>query len=237
MDCIQGSNLASIYDNISRLQEKVAKATNRVGREPNSVQIVAISKTKPIDAIHKVLNAGIFDIGENRVQEAKVKYNSINRPATWHMVGHLQTNKIKQAIQFFDIIQSVDSLRLAKAIDRRSADLGIQQSILIQVNTSGETSKFGIMPDQVQDFIKQASTYSNIQIKGLMTIAKPEQNSESIRPSFSMLRKLRDDIATQNLSNVDMNCLSMGMTNDFEVAIEEGANCIRIGRSIFGARN
>ena len=165
MDCIQGSNLASIYDNISRLQEKVAKATNRVGREPNSVQIVAVSKTKPVNAIHKVLNAGIFDIGENRVQEAKVKYNSINRPATRHMVGHLQTNKIKQAIQFFDIIQSVDSLRLAKAIDRRSADLDIQQSILIQVNTSGETSKFGIMPDQVQDFIKPAATYSNNQSK------------------------------------------------------------------------
>ncbi|MCS5613914.1 MAG: alanine racemase, partial [Candidatus Poribacteria bacterium] len=120
---------------------------------------------------------------------------------------------------------------------RRSTDLGIQQPILIQVNTSGEASKFGIMPNQVQDFIKQASTYSNIQIKGLMTIGKPEPDPESVRPSFSMLRKLRDDIATQNLINVDMNFLSMGMTNDFGVAIEEGANCIRIGRSIFGERN
>tara|TARA_B100002003_G_scaffold241243_1_gene262690 strand:- start:469 stop:1158 length:690 start_codon:yes stop_codon:yes gene_type:complete len=229
--------LASIYDNISRLQEQVAKVANRIGRDPNSVQIVAVSKTKPVGAIHKVLDAGVIHIGENRVQEAKVKYDAIDRPATWHMIGHLQTNKIKQAIQFFDLIQSVDSLRLAKAIDRRSTDLGIQQPILIQVNTSGEASKFGIMPNQVQDFIKQASTYSNIQIKGLMTIGKPEPDPESVRPSFSMLRKLRDDIATQNLINVDMNCLSMGMTNDFGVAIEEGANCIRIGRSIFGERN
>ena len=234
---LQGRNLASIYDNISRLQEQIAKTANRIGRDPDSVQLVAVSKTKPIEAIHEVLDAGITHIGENRVQEAKVKYDAIDRPATWHMVGHLQTNKIKQAIQFFDIIQSVDSLRLVGTIDQRSADLGIQKPILIQVNTSGNTSRFGIMPDQVKDFVAQASTYSNIQIKGLMTIGKPEPDPESVRPSFSMLRKLRDDIATQNLINVDMNCLSMGMTNDFGVAIEEGANCIRIGRSIFGERN
>jgi len=234
---LQGRNLASIYDNISRLQEQIAKTANRIGRDPDSVQLVAVSKTKPIEAIHEVLDAGITHIGENRVQEAKVKYDAIDRPATWHMVGHLQTNKIKQAIQFFDIIQSVDSLRLVGNIDQRSADLGTQKPILIQVNTSGNTSRFGIMPDQVKDFVAQASTYSNIQIKGLMTIGKFEPDPESVRPSFTMLRELRDDIAVQNLTNVDMGCLSMGMTNDFEVAIEEGANYIRIGRSIFGERN
>ncbi len=227
-----------IRNNLLRIQEKILSA-QETSEFSHPITIVGVTKTHPPEIITAAINAGLTNIGENRVQEALDKFNKlqvVNR-ITKHMIGHLQTNKIKQAIQFFDLIQSVDSLRLAKAIDRRSTDLGIQQPILIQVNTSGEASKFGIMPNQVQDFIKQASTYSNIQIKGLMTIGKPEPDPESVRPSFSMLRKLRDDIATQNLINVDMNCLSMGMTNDFGVAIEEGANCIRIGRSIFGERD
>ena len=202
------------------------------------VQIIAVTKTHPFQTIKEAYDAGIKSIGENRVQEASQKFESFEHMPniTKRFIGHLQTNKVKKCIALFDTIDSVDSLKLAKKISQVAETLNRTISVLLEINTSGEQQKHGFSPDLTENMMS-CFNEKNIKIKGLMTIGKPEPDPESVRPSFSMLRKLRDDIATQNLINVDMNCLSMGMTNDFGVAIEEGANCIRIGRSIFGERN
>ena len=219
------------------MQDRITAAAERAGRDARSVQIVAVSKTKPVSLILEAIDAGLTDIGENRVQEAMGKYNQVDRPAKWHLVGHLQRNKVRQALPIFDLIHSVDSLRLLTEIDRRSAQLDSRTEVLVQVNTSGEPSKYGLAPDAVLDFIENALGYAHIRIKGLMTIGAFLPDPEAVRPSFVLLRTLEEEISEQRFEGVEMEYLSMGMTNDFEVAIEEGANLVRIGTAIFGERD
>ena len=201
-----------------------------------SIELVAISKTKPVRAILEAIDAGITDIGENRVQEAAIKHSQVNRFVKWHLVGHLQTNKVKQALQMFDLIHSVDSLRLLTEINRRSGQLNCQTDVLVEVNTSGEESKYGLQPNEVQKFMESALECTHVRIKGLMTIGKFLPDPEDVRPSFTLLRNIKEMIDSQGYPDIQMKYLSMGMTNDFEVAIEEGADMVRIGSAIFGER-
>ena len=228
--------MASIHENLSRIQDRIAAAAARVGRDPSSIDLVAVSKTKPVSLIVEAINAGITDIGENRVQEAQSKHPQIDHPVKWHLVGHLQRNKVKQALQIFDLIHSVDSPRLLAEIDRRSAELNRTTEVLIQVNTSAEPSKYGLEPDQTLDFIESAQPFPHVRIKGLMTIGAFLPDPEAVRPMFVLLRQLQEKVIAQQFPTVEMDSLSMGMTNDFEVAIEEGANLIRVGTAIFGER-
>ena len=226
----------SVRDNIQSVQDRIASAAQRVGRDADSIELVAVSKTKPVNLILEAIDAGIADIGENRVQEAKNKHSQVNRPAKWHLVGHLQTNKVKQALQIFDLIHSVDSARLLAEIDRRSCQLNLQTDTLIEVNTSREESKYGLQPNEALSFMESALEYTHVRIRGLMTVGKFVSDPEEVRPSFALLRRLKEDIDSQGFPNVQMKYLSMGMTNDFEVAIQEGANMVRIGSAIFGER-
>ncbi len=228
--------MAFIHENLSRIQDRVAAAAAHVGRNPDSIELVAVSKTKPVGLIVEAIEAGITHIGENRVQEAQSKHPQIAHPVKWHLVGHLQRNKVKQALQIFDLIHSVDSPRLLAEIDRRSAESNRTTEILIQVNTSAEPSKYGLEPEQTLDFIESAHPYTHVRIKGLMTIGAFLSDPEAVRPMFAVLRRLREKVIAQQFPNVEMDTLSMGMTNDFEVAIEEGANLIRVGTAIFGER-
>ena len=226
----------SVRENIQIVQYRIASAAQRVGRDASSIELVAISKTKPLSLIVEAIDAGVTDIGENRVQEATSKHSQVNRPVKWHLVGHLQTNKVKQALQMFDLIHSVDSLRLLAEINRRSCQLSCQTDVLVEVNTSGEESKYGLQPNKVPSFMESALEYTHVHIKGLMTVGKFVPALEEVRPSFTLLRKIKEAIDSQGYPNIQMKYLSMGMTNDFEVAIEEGANMVRIGSAIFGER-
>ena len=226
----------TIYDNVRQVRAQIAGAAERAGRNADEVCIVGVSKTQPIERIREAIKAGITDIGENRVQEARQKHRDIQQPVRWHLVGHLQTNKIKQALEIFELIHSVDSLRLVQEIDRQAVALHRQVDVLIQVNTSGESSKFGIPPDEILAFVEQALAYPHVKISGLMTIGAFLPNPEAVRPSFVLLRQIRDKVTAQRFPNIEMKHLSMGMTNDFEVAVEEGATLVRIGTAIFGAR-
>ena len=228
--------MASIRENFLQVQNQIRVAAEHAGREAHSIQVIAVSKTKPVSVILEAIDAGITDIGENRVQEARDKYDRVDRPVKWHLVGHLQRNKVKQALPIFDLIHSVDSLRLLAEIDRRSAQLNRRTEVLIQVNTSGEPSKFGLKPDAVFGFMENALDYAHVRIEGLMTIGAFSPDPEEVRPSFVLLRTLQEKIREQQFPNVEMEYLSMGMTNDFEVAVEEGANLVRIGTAIFGKR-
>ena len=228
--------MASIHENLLQVQDRVAAAAERAGRDPGTVRIVAVSKTKRPSLILEAIDAGVTEIGENQFQEARAKYDQVNRPVKWHFVGHLQTNKAKGALKIFDLIHSVDSLRLLKEINRRSGQMNFQTDVLIQVNTSGESSKYGVQPEQALSFIESALDYSHVRIKGLMTIGPFTPNVDAVRPSFALLSRLQDKIKAQQFAGVEMEYLSMGMTHDFEVAVEEGANIIRIGTAIFGKR-
>lgn len=233
MDSFQS---ASVRENIQNVQDRIASAAQRVGRDVNLIELVAISKTKPVSLIDEAIDLGITDIGENQVQEARNKHSQVNRPVRWHLVGHLQTNKVKQALQIFDLIHSVDSIRLLTEINRRSCQLNRQTDVLIEVNTSGEESKYGLQPNEVPSFMESALECTHVRINGLMTIGKFVPEPEEVRPSFTLLRKIQETIDSQGYPKVQMRFLSMGMTNDFEVAIEEGANMVRIGSAIFGER-
>ena len=221
-----------IKDSLKEVGERIAAACLKVSRSPNSITVVCVSKGRTVEQIKEAVEAGITDIGENRTQEAVLKYqnlllNTYNLPLTkLHMVGHLQTNKAKDAVKIFTLIQSVDSVHLAQVIDKEAFRINKVQDILIEVKTSPEATKFGLRPDEVMPVIKDISEYKNINIKGLMTIAPLVDDSENARPYFKMLRKLRDKIDKRLI-------LSMGMSGDFEAAIEEGADMIRLGRAIF----
>jgi len=219
----------TIEQNIQNLQQRIAKACEKAGRSPDEVTLVAVSKTVQADAIESAFKAGIRDFGESRVQEAKPKIEQLRRlkpDITWHMVGHLQTNKAKTAAAIFDIIHSVDSLNLAEILNNCSPK---RLPILIQVNVSAEATKGGFMLSEVRETVKQIGELSNLEVQGLMTIAPWVENAEEVRPVFRQLRQLRDALGLKHLS--------MGMSDDFEVAIEEGATLVRIGRAIFGERS
>jgi len=221
-------NAMTIEQNVRRIEERIAGACERAARSRDEVTLVAVTKTIDVPSIEAAFNVGIADFGENRVQEALPKIERLEclKPRlTWHMVGHLQTNKAKTAVDIFDIIHSVDSLRLAEELSRRSRRT---LSVLIEVNVAGEETKGGFPIDEVNKAIGHIATLPNIVIDGLMTIAPWVNDAEQVRPIFRRLRQMRDALGLKHLS--------MGMTDDFEVAIEEGATLVRIGRALFGER-
>jgi hypothetical protein len=225
-----------IQENLNIVQSRIAEAAKRVKREPNSIKLVCVTKTASTTQIKEAIRAGITDIGENRVQDAIAKYRELaseGQKQAWHMIGHLQTNKVKKALEIFDVFHSVDSIRLAEEIDKKAKALGKKAECLIEVNTSNEDSKFGINQEEAELFVRQISHLENIQITGLMTMAPLVDDPELARPSFTRLRRLRDMLRSCNIANTDIKELSMGMTQDFEVAIEEGATIVRIGTAIF----
>jgi pyridoxal phosphate enzyme (YggS family) len=224
----------TIKNNLEIINEKIKKVALKVNRNPEEIKLVAVTKTATIEQIKEAISAGVKIIGENKVQEAKEKYQILSADIEWHLVGHLQTNKVKYAIEIFDCIHSVDSIKLAKEIDKRSLQFGMITNVLVEVNVSGEETKYGIKPEEVKPFLKEISEFSRIRVRGLMTIAPITEDKEEVRPYFRKLRELFEKIKSKNIKNVKMDYLSMGMTEDFEVAIEESANMIRIGRGIFG---
>lgn len=226
--------METIKNNLETINKKIKKAALKVNRNFREIKLVAVTKTATIEQIKEAISTGVKIIGENKVQEAKEKYQILTADIEWHLVGHLQTNKAKYAIEIFDFIHSVDSIKLAKEIDKRSLQFGKITNVLVEVNISGEETKYGIKPEQVEPFLKEISEFSRIRVRGLMTIAPIVEDKEEVRPYFRKLRELSKEIKSKNIKNVKMDHLSMGMTDDFEVAIEEGANMVRIGRGIFG---
>ncbi len=220
------------------MNQKIKEAAKRVNREPKDIKLVAVTKTATIEQIKEAIEAGIKIIGENKVQEAREKYlllaNYNNRNIEWHLVGHLQTNKVKYAVELFDLIHSVDSVKLAEEIDRRSRQFNKISDILIEVNVSGEKTKFGVKPEEVELLLREISPFPGIKVRGLMTVAPLTSDKEEVRLCFRRLRELSEKMVSLSIENIEMEYLSMGMTDDFEVAIEEGSNLIRIGRGIFG---
>ena len=222
-----------IRENINKLKERIEKAASRVNRNPDEITIVAVTKTVPPDVILQAIDCGIKIIGENRVQEAKEKFDIIGNRVQWHMVGHLQTNKVKDALKIFTLIHSLDSIKLAEEIEKRATNT---VDCLIEVNTSGEPTKFGIKPEDLFRFYEDLKKFKKIRILGLMTIGPgwAVTEPEASRSSFRLLHDLRDELA--QAFDQEFPILSMGMTSDFEIAIEEGSNMIRIGTAIFGPR-
>jgi pyridoxal phosphate enzyme (YggS family) len=228
--------MSMISDNISRVRERMERAAHRAGVSASSVLLIAVSKTKPPEMLVEAIDAGITDLGENRVQEAGQKHALIGVRATWHLIGHLQTNKAAQAAQIFDMIHSIDSAALGEALNRRLMKLNRTMPALIQINTSGEQSKSGVTSEQAPELVERLSVCPALSIQGLMTIPAYTPDPDGARPYFRRLRELRDHIAAAGIPGVSMRHLSMGMTHDFEAAIEEGATMIRVGSAIFGER-
>jgi pyridoxal phosphate enzyme (YggS family) len=225
----------AIRENVRDVKERIARAAERVLRDPADIKLVAVTKTVGIPRIVEAIEAGVSCVGENRIQEAARKLPELP-PVEKHLVGHLQTNKVKAALELFDVIESVDSVRLAREISTRCAATGSEASVLIEVNTSGEESKFGLEPDDVLEALDEMSTLPGLKVAGLMTVGSFLPDPDDVRPCFRMLRGIRDEIEERVIPGVAMDHLSMGMTNDFEVAIEEGATMVRVGRAIFGGR-
>ncbi len=222
----------SIAENIKLIKYRIEQAAKRSGRNPADIKLVAATKDVPVNLIEESVKAGIADIGENRVQEAKQKFDALKDvPVTWHMIGHLQTNKVKQAVEIFSVIQSVDSEKLADEISSRAQK---RIDVMIEVNTSGEAAKFGILPDKAVQLAGYISGLKDLRLTGLMTVGPLTSDESAARKSFRMLADLFDQIKRLNLPAVELKYLSMGMSQDFETAIEEGSNLVRIGRAIFG---
>ena len=226
-----------IKDNLEEVEARITRACERSGRERSEVTLISVSKTKPAEMLQEAYDAGSRDFGENKPQEIREKYPQLPTDIRWHMIGHLQRNKIKYIIDKVCMIHSVDSIRLAEAIDEEAKKHGIVMPVLIEVNVAEEESKFGVHLDEVESLIRQISELSNIQVQGLMTIAPFTENAEDNRIYFRKLRNLYVDIKDKNIDNVNMCNLSMGMTGDYEVAVEEGATMVRVGTGIFGARS
>ena len=226
-----------LKENLKRVEDKITASCEHSGRNREDVTLIAVSKTKPVETLQEAYNIGVRVFGENKVQELVEKYEILPKDIHWHMIGHLQRNKVKYIIDKVDLIHSVDSLRLAETIDREAKKHNLTANILIEVNVAGEDSKFGVPPEELENLVDGISHFSNIQVRGLMTIAPFVENAEEHRAVFARLRKLSVDIASKNIDNVNVGLLSMGMTNDYEVAIEEGATMIRVGTGIFGERD
>lgn len=226
-----------ILSNYSSLKEKIKEVCETVGRDPDEITIVAVSKTFPFTRIIELNSVGHADFGENKIREMRDKYYNISfqysGKINWHMVGHLQSNKVKDIIAFIHLIHSVDTFNLAEVIDSTAKRINRKIDILVQVNTSNEEQKYGVSPEEAESLCKQISLLENINVKGLMTIAKLTDDRDEIRRSFRTLKELFDKMKSDF---IDFKYLSMGMTNDFDIAIEEGANMLRIGSAIFGER-
>ena len=215
----------------------MAKAAEHCGRSPDEIKLVAVSKTKPVESIQQALDAGLKRFGENYIQEARDKYDRLSASSIqWHFIGHLQSNKAKYAVRMFDLIHSVDSEKLAVALNKQAAGIGKLQPILVQVNISREFSKFGALREDAVKLVEKISTLENLSLKGLMTLPPFFNSPEKVRPYFKDLRELAAHIHSLSIPGISMNELSMGMTGDFETAIEEGATLVRVGTAIFGER-
>lgn len=225
-----------VKENLAMIEERICKACRRAGRDRSEVTLIAVSKTKPVEMIREAMETGIIDFGENKVQELTEKEEVIKEPLNWHMIGHLQRNKVKYIVDKACLIHSVDSLRLAEQINLEAGKKQIVCPVLLEVNVAEEESKFGVSPGDTLALAAEIAALPHIKIKGLMTIAPFVENPEENRIYFQNLKKLNIDIKTKNIDNVDMDILSMGMTGDFEIAIEEGATHIRVGTGIFGGR-
>jgi hypothetical protein len=227
----------SIIENVKYVQGQIAAAAQRVGRDPSGIKLITVTKTIDTDRIKQAVAAGAMILGENRVQEAKEKIEQLGEIAPWHLIGQLQSNKAKYVVKLFDLIHSVDTLALAQEIDKQAAKIGKVQDVLIEVSLAGEESKAGIDVEGVATLVREAAKLKNISIKGLMTVPPFLVDPEEVRPYFRSLKELAASIAKENIPNVSMQELSMGMSNDFEVAVEEGATMVRVGSAIFGARS
>lgn len=225
-----------IRENIEVIRQKIARAAERAGRDPKDVLLLAVTKTIDNERIREAVDAGLTELGENKVQEIMDKYDTLERDVKWHMIGHLQTNKVKYIIDKVTLIHSVDSLKLAEEINKKAAKAGKVMDILVEINVADEESKFGITCDMAEDIIRNLSTMENIRVRGLMTVAPFVDDGEQNRPVFRRLKQLLVDINAKKLDNVNMDILSMGMTGDYEVAVEEGATIVRVGTGIFGPR-
>jgi hypothetical protein len=228
--------MSTIAENLKKLEERIEKAALRSGRRKEDIILVAVTKNVEPERINDAIDAGIKIIGENRIQEAEEKFKFITRDVEKHLVGHLQTNKVKKAIELFDLIQSVDSLYLAQEISKRGRERGKTTEVLIEANTSDEPSKYGVKSEEVSNLVEQISELGNVKIKGLMTVGLLTDEMDKVRPCFVKLRNLFESLKSLKKENVEMKYLSMGMSLDFEMAIEEGANMIRVGTAIFGHR-
>ena len=226
-----------IKENLKEVEEKIQKACLRSGRDPKEVTLIAVSKTKPVSMIEEVYTEGIRDFGENKPQELKEKYDLMPKDINWHMMGHLQRNKIKYVVDRACMIHSIDSIRLAQAVEEEAAKREKVIPVLLEINIAREESKFGFLEEEVYDALEIISKLPHLRIEGLMTIAPFVENAEENRVHFKNLRKLSVDIKQKNIDNVNMCNLSMGMTGDYEIAIEEGATFVRVGTGIFGERN
>ncbi len=223
--------------NLSLIEERIAAACKRAGRDRNEVTLIAVSKMNPVEAVVAAHECGIDTFGENKVQELCGKIEAIGVPLRWHLIGHLQTNKVKYIAGKVVMIHSVDSLKLAEVIDKESEKAGVVTDILLEINIAGEESKYGIAPSETEALARSISPLKHVRICGLMTVAPETDEPENNRPYFRQMRELSVDIASKNIDNISMNVLSMGMTGDFEIAVEEGATHVRVGTGIFGARD
>lgn len=225
-----------LKENLADVEAKIVKACENSGRQRDDVTLIAVSKTKPVETLKEAYDLGVRVFGENKVQELTDKYEALPKDIQWHMIGHLQRNKVKYIIDKVALIHSVDSIRLAETIEKEAAKHNITANILIEVNVAKEESKFGLMPEELDELIDKIKDFNHIQVKGLMTIAPFVENPEDNRTHFRNLKKLLVDINEKNIDNINMHELSMGMTGDYEVAIEEGATFVRVGTGIFGNR-
>lgn len=228
--------MGTVTENLKIVENKISAAAEKNGRKRSDVLLVAVTKTHPPKMINEAIKAGVTDIGENKPQEIRDKYDDVLK-VNWHMIGHLQTNKVKYVVGKCVLIHSVDSVKLAEEIDRQARKTGIVQDILIEVNISGEETKSGINPEKIYEMLDIIKDFQNIRVRGLMTIAPKTDNSITSKLHFDNIHKLFVDIRQKKYDNISMDYLSMGMSGDYEQAIECGANIVRVGSAIFGARN
>jgi pyridoxal phosphate enzyme (YggS family) len=231
------SDKLSINENIIAVNENINKACNAAGRSRDEVTLIAVSKTKPVEMLMEAYEAGVRDFGENYIQELVDKIPQLPSDVRWHMIGHLQRNKVKYIIDKVSMIHSVDSLRLAEEISAQAMKKNVEVDILVEVNVAQEESKFGTFSSDAVLLVEEISKLPGIHVRGLMTIAPFVEDAEENREYFRKLKQLSVDIAAKNIDNISMNVLSMGMTGDYVVAVEEGASCVRVGTGIFGERN
>ena len=227
----------TIEQNILSIRDRIKSACEKSGRSCDDVTLIAVTKTIDINRIKEAVSCGLNILGENKVQEITEKFPLLYENIEYHMIGHLQTNKVKYIVDKVSMIQSVDSLKLAQEIDMRFRNHGRIIDILVEINIGGEQSKHGLAPEDVYQFLNSINKYKNLNVCGLMTVAPDYKSIEKIRPYFKKMKEIFENIKCHNVENIKMNYLSMGMTNDFEIAVEEGANIIRIGSGIFGPRN
>lgn len=226
----------SVAENLKAVMDRIAAAAKRAGRDPASVRLVTVTKTVAPERIREAVAAGAVILGENRVQEAREKIEALGAIASWHLIGRLQSNKAKYAVRLFDLIHSVDTIELARELDKHAAKTGKVQDVLVEVSIAGEASKAGMAVREAPALVREAAKLRNISVKGLMTMPPYSEDPEASRPFFSVLRELSEVIAKENIPGVSMDELSMGMSGDFEVAVEEGATLVRVGTAIFGER-